>query len=93
MLVFIDEAWDSRFKFDKNSSKYFTIWMMIFENDEDAEYYNKRTDLIKNELKLPKTYKFHYKNDMYKFDQKKNPHLSPKRMQSLNDAFRCGLIS
>ena len=30
---------------------------------------------------------------MYKFDQKKNPHLSPKRMQSLNDTFQYELIS
>ena len=69
MLVFIDEAWDSGFKFDKNSSKYFTIWMVIFENDEDAEYCNKRIDLIKNELKLPKTYEFHYKNDSDRIKQ------------------------
>ena len=78
MLVFIDEAWDSWFKFDKQSSQFFTIWMVIFENDEDAENCSKRIDLIKAELKLPKTYEFHYKKDSdrikHEFIQKVAPY-------------------
>ena len=63
MFVFIDEAWDSWFKFNKQSSKFFTIWMVIFENTEDAEYCSARIDLIRKELNLPKNYEFHYKRD------------------------------
>lgn len=61
--MFIDEAWDSWFKFDKFSSKFFTIWMVVFENFEDVEYCNTRINLIRKELNLSENYEFHYKKD------------------------------
>lgn len=60
MLVLLDESWDTGFKFDKESSKYFSIWMVIFNDNEDAEDCDKRIDLLKKELGKPSNFEFHY---------------------------------
>lgn len=36
MLVFIDESWDSWFKFDKWSSNYFTVSLVVFNDYDEA---------------------------------------------------------
>lgn len=36
MLVFIDESWDSWFKFDKWSSDYFTVSLVVFNDYDEA---------------------------------------------------------
>lgn len=63
MLIFIDEAWDPWFKFDKHSSQYFTIWMVIFNDNEEAENCDQRINLLRKELSLSDSYEFHYKKD------------------------------
>jgi len=52
MLVFLDESGDPWFKFDKNSSEFFTIGLVIFEDKEEAQSCDQRIDLIKKELQL-----------------------------------------
>lgn len=37
MLVFIDDSGDPGFKFDKGSSEYFVISMVIFDDELEAE--------------------------------------------------------
>ena len=63
MLVFIDEAWDPWFKLDNHSSRFFTIWMVIFNDNEEAEACDTRIQLLKKELWLKDDYEFHYKKD------------------------------
>ncbi len=63
MLIFIDEAWDPWFKFEKHSSKYFTIWMVIFNDNEEAEACDTKIKITRKELNLPDDYEFHYKKD------------------------------
>lgn len=36
MLVFIDESWDSWFKFDKWSSNYFTVSLVVLNDYDEA---------------------------------------------------------
>ena len=63
MLIYIDEAGDPGFKFEKHSSPYFTIWMVIFNDHEEAIACDQKITLLKRELRLPETYEFHYKKD------------------------------
>jgi len=63
MLVFIDEAWDTGFQFDKHSSQFFTIWMVVFNEYEEAANCDQRIQLLKKELWLHEGYEFHYKKD------------------------------
>lgn len=37
MLIFIDESGDAGFKFEKGSSRYFVVALIIFDDDLDAE--------------------------------------------------------
>ena len=69
MLIFIDEAGDPGFKFDKHSSPYFTIWMVIFDDNQQAESCDQRISLIRKELSLPEHYEFHYKKDSDRIKQ------------------------
>jgi len=63
MLIFIDEAWDPWFKFDKHSSQYFTIWMVIFNDNDEAVACDTKIQLLRKELWLNEEYEFHYKKD------------------------------
>ena len=69
MLVFIDEAWDTGFQFEKQSSHFFTIWMVIFNTQNEAEKCNQRIQLLKNELHFSENYEFHYKKDSDRIKQ------------------------
>ena len=68
MLIFVDEAGDPGFKFEKHSSPYFTIGMVVFNDHKEAEACDQRITLLKRELRLPEHYEFHYKKD---FDYQK----------------------
>lgn len=50
MKIFIDESGDSGFKFDKGSSKFFTIAMVIFNDHDEATACEDRINLLKREL-------------------------------------------
>lgn len=67
MLVFIDEAGDPWFKFDitqnQHSSKFFTIWMVVFDDHEEANACDQRIELLKREIWKNSGYEFHYTKD------------------------------
>jgi hypothetical protein len=66
MLVFIDECGDHGVKFDKHSSPYFTVAMVIFRDDEEAEKCNQKIDELKRELHLPNGFEFHFTKNLRK---------------------------
>jgi hypothetical protein len=61
MLVFIDESGDAGMKYDSgSSSKYFTVTLVVFEDNDDAFRAEKRICLLKHELGLPEYFEFHF---------------------------------
>ena len=52
MLIFMDESGDTGFKFSKNSSKYFVLTVIIFDNLESAEKANDTIKKLRKELKI-----------------------------------------
>ncbi len=63
MLALIDESGDSGFKIGKGSSKYFTIALVIFEDDEEAIACDSRIELLKRELGWKANSEFHFKSN------------------------------
>ncbi len=63
MLVFIDESGDSGLKIEKGSSRYFTVGLVVFEDNDEALFCNQRIKLLKKELGLPENYEFHFKRN------------------------------
>lgn len=60
MLVFVDESGDAGFKFTEGSSTYFVVTLVIFGSNEEAEKLSLRIDVLRNELRLPIDYEFHF---------------------------------
>ena len=60
MLVFVDESGDAGFKFAEGSSTYFVVTLVIFGSNEEAEKLRLRIDTLRNELRLPSDYEFHF---------------------------------
>lgn len=63
MLIFIDESGDSGLKIEKGASKYFTIVLVVFEDNEEAIACDQRIELLKRELGWNKQSEFHFKNN------------------------------
>lgn len=63
MLVFIDESGDSGFKFDEGSSDIFTIVLVVFNENEEAELCDQRIQLLKHELWWLENSEFHFKRN------------------------------
>lgn len=63
MRVYIDESGDCWFKFWKWSSDFFTIALVIFHSNEDANDCEDRIRLLKKELGYPENQEFHYVNN------------------------------
>ena len=63
MQIFIDEAGDPWFKFEKHSSKFFVIGGVIFDREKEAYACARRIDGLRKELKVPEQYEFHYTKD------------------------------
>lgn len=66
MLVFIDESGDTGLKMEQGSTKYFGIFMVVFEENDEALACDKRIDLLRKELKLPPNYEFHFHKNTHK---------------------------
>lgn len=63
MLVFIDESGDTGLKIKKGATKYFGIFMIVFEDNDEALACDQRIDLLRRELRLTADFEFHfYKN-------------------------------
>jgi len=63
MLALIDESGDSGFKIGKGSSKYFTIALVIFEDDDEAIACDNRIEILKRELGWITRSEFHFKSN------------------------------
>src|SRR3989344_5384822 len=60
MLVFIDESGDSGLKIDEGATKYFGIFMVAFEENDEALSCDQRIGLLRRELNLPQDFEFHF---------------------------------
>lgn len=67
MLVFIDESGDSGLKIEKGSSRYFTVGLVMFEDNDEALACDQRIQLLKRELGLSENTEFHFKRNSDKF--------------------------
>jgi len=63
VLVFIDESGDPGLKIDKGSSRYFTVSLVIFEENEEALACDQKIELLKRELGWSPDSEFHFKNN------------------------------
>lgn len=63
MLVFIDESGDTGLKIEKGATKFFTIAMVIFAENDDATACDQRIDLLRKELRLDENFEFHFKKN------------------------------
>lgn len=66
MLVCIDESGDSGLKIDRGSSRYFTIGLVVFEDNEEAVLCDQRIQLLKNEIGWSKMSEFHFKRNSHR---------------------------
>lgn len=63
MWVFIDESGDSGLQIENGSSRFFTVSLVIFEDDEEAIACDKRIELLKRELGWATQSEFHFKRN------------------------------
>jgi len=63
MLIFIDESGDPGLKIEKGSSRYFTVGLVMFEDNDEAIACDQRIALLKRELNLPLNFEFHFKRN------------------------------
>lgn len=63
MLVFIDESGDPGLKLEQGSSKYFTVALVVFEENDEALACDQKIELLKRELGWKPGSEFHFKNN------------------------------
>lgn len=66
MLIFIDESGDPGLRIEKGSSRFFTIALVVFEDNDEAEACDKRIELLKRELGWNSKSEFHFKRNSKK---------------------------
>lgn len=67
MLIFVDESGDTGFKFEKGSSRYFVVVLVIFEDNLDAEETSLKIKRLKQKLKLSEVTEFKFSKTKDKF--------------------------
>ena len=60
MLVFIDESGDTGLEIKKGATKYFGIFMVVFEDNDEALACDRRIELSRRELGLTADFEFHF---------------------------------
>ncbi len=63
MLIFIDESGDSGLKIESGSSRYFTVGLVVFEDNDEALACDQRIQLLKKEIGWPENAEFHFKRN------------------------------
>ncbi len=63
MLIFIDESGDPGLKLGEGSSKYFTVALVVFEENDEALACDQKIELFKRELGWKPKSEFHFKNN------------------------------
>jgi hypothetical protein len=60
MLVFIDESGDAGLKLQAGSTNYFVVTLVVFDDHEEALNVDRRVDLLRQEMGIPKEFEFHF---------------------------------
>lgn len=60
MLVFIDESGDTGLEISEGATKYFGIFMVAFDDNEEALSCEQRINLLRRELRLSEDFEFHF---------------------------------
>ena len=63
MLVFVDESGDSGWKIKQGSSRFFSVALVVFEENEDAIACDQRIQLLKKEIGWRSSEEFHFKRN------------------------------
>ncbi len=63
MLVFVDESGDTGLKFSEGSSDLFTVALVVFEENDEAEAADERITLLCRELRKSADFEFHFKEN------------------------------
>jgi len=63
MLIFIDESGDSGLKIEKGSSRYFTVGLVVFEDNDEGVACDQRIQLLKKEIGWTQNSEFHFKRN------------------------------
>ena len=63
MLVFVDESGDTGLRLAEGSSDFFTVALVVFEENDEAEAADARITLLRRELKKPSDFEFHFKEN------------------------------
>lgn len=66
MLIFIDESGDPGLEIHRGASRYFTVVLVIFEEDDEALACDQRLQLLKKELGWGAESEFHFKRNSNK---------------------------
>lgn len=66
MLVLIDESGDPGLKLDRGSSRYFTIALVVFEDQDEANACDQRISLLRRELGWEMESEFHFKRNSHR---------------------------
>jgi len=60
MLAFVDESGDTGLKFALGSSRFFTILLVVFEENSEAQAADERITQLRRNLRLPASFEFHF---------------------------------
>ena len=63
MLVFVDESGDTGLKLGQGSSNFFTVVLVVFEENDEAQAADARIALLRRELRKPADFEFHFKEN------------------------------
>lgn len=69
MLVFIDESGDSGLDLKKGASRFFTVALVVFEENDEAITCDQRIDLLRRELRWKGKGEFHFRRNSDKVRQ------------------------
>lgn len=61
MLVFVDESGDTGLKLSEGASALFTVALVVFEENDEAEAAGARIALLRRELRKSADFEFHFK--------------------------------
>lgn len=70
MLVFIDESGDTGLRIEAGASPYFTVALVLFEDEADAVACDQRIQLLKRELNLSPNFEFHFYHNSKRLREK-----------------------
>lgn len=63
MLVFIDESGDTGLQISNGASRFFTVALVVFEDEDEAIACDTRIELLKRELGWTADSEFHFKRN------------------------------